>query len=794
MIQNYLKITLRTLFRNKVYSFINIGGLAVGMAVTMLIGLWVWDELSFNKYHKNYNRIAKVMQHITNNGDVQTRESVPYPLAEELRKNYGSDFKHVVLSMDDVWNVLSYGDNKFLKVGSYFEPQGIEVFGVKMLKGSADCLKDPSSIILSESVAIALFGKIDPLDKVIKMDNQYTVKVTGVYEDFPKNSTFNTVTFIAPFKLFYNRYGWVRTIADPWRANAFQIYTQVDDNADFDKVSLKIKDVKLKKVNSELAKMKPTLFLQPMANWHLYSNFKDGFNVGGRIQYIWFFGIIGAFVLLLACINFMNLSTARSAKRAKEVGVRKAIGSARGQLISQFYSESFLVVTIAFIFSLCLVQLCLPFFNELANKNIIILWSNPLFWLAGISFSVFTGLMAGTYPALYLSSFQPVKVLKGTFSIGRFASIPRKALVVMQFTVSITLIIGTIVIFRQIQYAKNRPIGYETNGLVSLPQAINEIHKHFDVVKDELYKTGAIVSICETSGPTTESWSSSSAFEWPGKDPNQLAEIPIVGTSYDYGKTIGWQMKEGRDFSKAFATDSSSVILNESAVKLMGLKNPIGKTITWFKQPFTVIGVVKNVIMQSPYEQVKPTIYNFNKEDVAYILAKINPEMSASMALSKIKTVFDKYNPSQPFDYNFVDEEYAKKFGDEVQISKLASTFAVLAIFISCLGLFGLASFVAEQRTKEIGIRKVLGATILNLWQLLSKDFVFLVMLSFLLAAPIAYFFMNSWLKKYEYRSDISWWIFVASGLGALLITLLTVSYQAIKAASANPVKSLRTE
>ncbi|WP_026997701.1 ABC transporter permease [Flectobacillus major] len=794
MIQNYLKIALRTLFKNKVYSFINIGGLAVGMAVTMLIGLWIWDELSFNKYHQDYTRIAKVMQHITNNGDVQTLESVPYPLAEELRKNYGSDFKQVALSMNDVWNVLSYGNNKFLKVGSYFEPQGIDVFGVKMLKGTRNCLNDPSSIILSESVAIALFGKANPLDKIIKMDNQYNVKVTGVYEDFPKKSTFNTVTFIAPFQLFYNRYGWVKSIDDPWKVNAFQVYVQVADNADFDKVSLKIKDVKLKKVNKELAKMKPTLFLQPMANWHLYSDFKDGFNVGGRIQYIWLFGIIGAFILLLACINFMNLSTARSAKRAKEVGVRKAIGSARSQLISQFYSESFLVVTIAFIFSLCLVQLCLPFFNELASKDIVILWSNPLFWLAGISFSVFTGLMAGTYPALYLSSFQPVKVLKGTFSIGRFASIPRKALVVMQFTVSITLIIGTIVIFRQIQYAKNRPIGYETNGLVSLPQAINEIHKHFDVVKDELYKTGAIVSICETSGPTTESWLSSNEFEWPGKDPNLLAEIPIVGTSYDYGKTIGWQMKEGRDFSKAFATDSSSVILNESAVKLMGLKNPIGKTITWYKQPITVIGVVKNVIMQSPYEQVKPTIYSFNKEDVAYILAKINPEMSASMALSKIKTVFDKYNPSQPFDYNFVDEEYAKKFGDEVQISKLASIFAVLAIFISCLGLFGLASFVAEQRTKEIGVRKVLGATVLNLWQLLSKDFVFLVMLSFLLAAPIAYFFMNSWLKKYEYRSDISWWIFVASGLGALLITLLTVSYQAIKAASANPVKSLRTE
>ncbi|MDR6563866.1 MULTISPECIES: ABC transporter permease [unclassified Arcicella] len=794
MFRNYLTIAFRNLTRNKVYSFINIGGLAVGMAVAMLIGLWMWDELSFDTYHKNHDRIAKVMQHISNNGEVQTRESVPYPLAEELRKTYGSDFKHVVLCESDVWNVLSYGNNKFLKIGNYFEPEGIEMLGVNILKGSRKGLNDPYSIMLSASVAKALFGNTDPINKIIKMDNQYAVKVTGVYEDFPSNSSFHSVSFIAPYKLFYNRYTWVKTMYDPWRANAFQIYVQIADKADFDKVSFRIKDAKLKKVNAELAKLKPTLFLQPMSKWHLYSEFKDGFNIGGRIQYVWLFGIIGIFVLLLACINFMNLSTARSEKRAKEVGVRKAIGSARSQLISQFFSESFLVVTLAFILCLFLVQLCLPFFNELADKNINILWTNPLFWLAGISFSLFTGLIAGTYPAFYLSSFQPVKVLKGSFRVGRFASMPRKVLVVMQFTVSITLIIGTIVIFRQIQYAKNRPIGYETNGLVSLPQAINEIHKHFDVVKDELLKTGAVISLCETSAPTTENWSSSTEFNWPGKDPNILAEIPNIGISYDYGKTIGWQMKEGRDFSKSFSSDSTALILNESAVKLMGLAQPIGKTISWFQQPFTVIGVVKDVIIQSPYEPVKPTVYTFTKDDVAYILAKINPEISATVALSRIESVFKKYNPSQPFDYNFVDEEYAKKFDNEERISKLATFFAILAIFISCLGLFGLASFVAEQRTKEIGIRKVLGATVFNLWQLLSKDFVVLVLLAFLIATPLSYYFMNNWIQNYAYHTNISWWIFAVTGLGALLITLLTVSFQSIKSALMNPVKSLRTE
>ncbi len=423
-----------------------------------------------------------------------------------------------------------------------------------------------------------------------------------------------------------------------------------------------------------------------------------------------------------------------------------------------------------------------------------ILWSNLFFWLISIGFIIFTALIAGSYPAFYLSSFKPIKVLKGTFKAGRFAAIPRKVLVVLQFTVSVTLIIGTIIVYQQIQFAKNRPVGYTRNRLITIPIS-SKIHDHFNAVKDELMQTGAITSIAESESPTTGIWNSTSGVSWPEKDPNLSIDFGVVLASLDYGKTVGWQIKEGRDFSRDFATDSSAFILNEAAAHFMGLKNPIGKTVTWWGKPYTVIGVINDMVMESPYDAPKPVIYNLSnglQGNVAII--KINPAVSAKDALSKIEPVFKKFNTDQPFEYQFVDEDYAKKFGNEERIGKLASFFAILAIVISCLGLFGLASFVAEQRTKEIGIRKVLGASVFNVWNLLSKDFVMLVIISFLISTPLAYYFMHNWLQNYQYRTQLSWWIFAAAGIGSLLITVLVVSSQAIKAAVANPVKSLRTE
>jgi putative ABC transport system permease protein len=793
MIKNYFKIAWRNLIKNKFSSLINIGGLAVGMAVVMLIGLWIWDEVSFDSYHKNHDRIAQVMQNVTNNGEVQTWQQVPYPLAAELRKSYGADLKYVVMSTGTNTHILAWDNKKLSKSGAFFEPQAPEMLSLKMIEGSRGALNDPSSVLITASTANAYFGNADPIGKILKIDDHMTVKVAGVYEDLPKNSTFSDLAFMAPWSLFATT-NQLDKMSEPWRPNFVSLYAQLADNADMAAVSLKIRDVKLHHVSAVLAKKKPALFLQGMDQWHLYDEFKDGKNTGGRIQYVWLFGIIGFFVLLLACINFMNLSTARSEKRAREVGIRKAIGSLRSQLVYQFFSESLLCVLLAFAISLFLVRISLPFFNEVADKEMFIPWANPAFWIMGIGFTLITSLIPGSYPAFYLSSFKPIKVLKGSFRVGHLAAIPRKVLVVLQFTVSVTLIIGTIVVFRQIQFAKNRPVGYSRDGLVYINTVTPDIHKNFEAVKADLFKSGAIISMAESGSPPIADAGSTSAVEWQGKDPNLSVDFPQDNVSYDYGKTVGWQFTYGRDFSPAFISDSSAVIINEAAVHFMGFKNLEGANIKYYGNQFKVIGVIKDLVVGSPYEQIRPTIYFLNKDANSTVVLKINPKASAKEALDKIGSVFKTYNPAQPFEYQFVDQEYAKKFGNEERIGKLASFFASLAIFISCLGLFGMASFMAEQRVKEIGVRKVLGASVFNLWGMLSKDFVLLVVISLIIATPLSYYFMHNWLQGYTYRSDISWWIFALAAIGALVITLLTVSYQGIKAALANPVKSLRSE
>jgi ABC-type antimicrobial peptide transport system permease subunit len=497
---------------------------------------------------------------------------------------------------------------------------------------------------------------------------------------------------------------------------------------------------------------------------------------------------------MLACINFMNLTTARSEKRAKEVGIRKTVGSDRWQLIRQFFAESYLIVLLAFVLSLILVYLLLPLFNEVAGKKIEIAWQSPVFWLFSLVFILITGLLSGSYPALYLSSFQPLKVLKGTFRVGRFASIPRKVLVVTQFTVSVMLIIGTVIVYQQIQHAKNRPIGYTRNGLIRIGME-QEIRDHYEAIRTELKNSRAIEEMAASNSPLTQVWNTNGGFEWEGKDPNMAVDFPNNTVSYEFGKTVNWKIKAGRDFSREFATDSAAFIINESLVKFLGFENPVGKVLKWNGEPFTIIGVVNDIMQESPFYPIRPTLYHTDSYDNMYnLVLRLNPQQNAKQSISSIEQVWKKYTPGVPFDYKFVDEEFGSKFRAEERIGKLASYFAVLAIFISCLGLFGMASFVAEQRTKEIGIRKVLGAGVVTLWRLLSIEFFVLVLVSCIIAAPIAWYYLDNWLTNYDYRIEIKWYVFVWAAFTALVITLLTVSFQAIKAAIANPVKSLRTE
>ncbi len=799
MFKNYLKIAWRNLLKNKGYSAINIGGLALGMAVTLIIGLWIADELTHNSYFTNKNTVAQVFQSQTFNNQTGTGPAIPLPLEPALRETYGDNFKHIVMSSWTNQKYLEFNDKNIARTGNFMQPGAPEMLDLKIIKGELDGLREVNAIMLNASTANALFGSTDPIGKVLKIDDQHDMMVTAVFEDIPVNNSFNETEFLMPWAHYYNTNEWMKNSQDNWGNNSFQLFVQITDNVIMQQVSERIRNLK-KNANEDTAEFNPQLFLLPMKDWCLRSNFENGQQVGGRIKYVWLFGVIGAFVLLLACINFMNLSTARSEKRSKEVGIRKSIGSQKRQLVYQFLSESFLVVLFAFIVSLLIVLLSLNGFNDLARKEIAFPWGNLSFWGFSIAFVLFTALVAGSYPALYLSSFRPVDVLKGTFKAGKYAGLPRKILVVLQFTVSVAFIIGTFIVMQQINHAKNRPVGYDKEGLVQIPTFSEAFTGKYDLMRSEFIKSGAVVEMSSSSSPTTQIWSNRGGFDWDGKPEGFQEDLAWTEVSPEYAKSLNLKIVEGRDFSREFATDSNAVLINETAKKYMGLVNPIGMLIRDDDEedpdpPMKIIGVVQDMITQSPYTPVKQGVYVFDKEgESSFYNIRLNPKQSASQNLAIVERVFKEHFPDIPFQYDFVDEEYGKKFASEERIGSLSAIFTALAIFISCLGLFGLTSFVAEQRTKEIGVRKVLGASVFNIWNMLSQDFLKLVAISCFIAIPISYYIMNGWLQEYPYRVILKWWIFLIAVIGALAITMLTVSFQAIKAANANPVKSLRTE
>lgn len=796
MIKNYLKIAWRNIVHSKVYSAINILGLAAGMAVALIIGLWVVNEFSYDKFLPNHTQLYQVEMNLTSQHDGEhTQTSLALPLTDVLRKEI-TGINHVAETdaVGNEWHDLMVGDKKLYLNGGAVGADFLKMFQLPFVSGNANsALAETNSIVLTQSTAKALFGNTDPVGKYIRLDNQQNLKVSGVLKDIPQNSTLQ-FAFLTPFGFRESNEQWIKVGRTKWTYNSFNCYVELAPGVSQAQIEPKIKELVYQR-SPEMRVVKPLVVLHAVKYWHLYNNFIKGKEAGGFIEYVRMFGIIGILVLIIACINFMNLSTARSEKRAREVGVRKAIGSQRKHLIYQFLIESILITFIAFIVAICITQLALPAFNSLTEGEIHIPFANPVFWVVMIAYVLFTGLLAGARPAFYLSSFNPVKVLKGSIQVGRAATLPRKALVVVQFTCSIALIISTVIIYQQLQYAKNRPTGYSADRLVMTDMS-GDLVKNYDALRNDLLSTGVVESVASATSPVTSVFSHTSIVNWPGKNAgDEEMNIGSIWVSPTYFKTVGMQLKDGRDFASDFNSDTLSVVVNEAAIKRMGLKMPLNAALTWnvSDKPVRIIGVVKDAVMASPFTPVEPTIFALSHYGNS-VIYRLSANANTHDAIEKIAPIFNRYNPAYPYLYHFVNEEYDKKFGLETLIGKLAGVFAGLAIFISCLGLFGLAAYVAEQRTKEIGIRKVLGASISQVWLLLSRDFILLVAISCIIASPIALYFLNGWLQKYDYRITIGPGVFVLSALAALAITLVTISFQAIRAAVANPVKSLRSE
>jgi putative ABC transport system permease protein len=792
MLKNYLKIAFRNLLRNKGFSTINIAGLAIGMAAAILILLWIQNEVSYDDFHENKDKIYEVWHRKSINGEIDCSGRISAPAARAIETDL-PEVERAVRTDQGRSHLFSFGDKKIIKEGLAVDTGFLQMFSFPMLKGNPfTALNETNSIVLTEETAQSLFGGEDAIGKILKLDNRETFTVTGILKDLPDNTRFD-FEYLLPYSSIKYEEG--EDLG--WGDNSTPTYVMLKPDADYASATSKIKFLRQKYAKGS-KEMKWELFLYPLERWRLYSSFTDGVeDNGGRSRFVKLFGIIAGFILLIACINFMNLSTARSEKRAKEVGIRKVVGAQRRSLIAQFIGESILIAFFAGIVALIIVQICLPGYNQFTGKELFINLGNIYTWIAFIGFILFTGLLAGSYPAFFLSSFQPVKVLKGTFRKVNAVITPRKALVVLQFTFAIILIICTIIVKRQIDYASSRDTGYSKDNLIYVSVS-EDIANNYSLIKNELLALGVAKSITKTNAPITERRSDGWGQKWEGKDPNDNTSFARYLADEGLGATVGLKFIQGRDFDlKQFPTDSTGLIINESALKVMKFKNPIGQTVKDLGIKWHIVGVVKDFILASPYEPIEPLLIcgakskflNFN-----IVQIKLNGNNATDENLKQAEAIFKKYNPDYPFDYKFIDEDYAKKFDNEQMQGTLAAIFSGLTIFISCLGLFGLAAYMAENRIKEIGIRKVLGATTAGITALLSKDFIRLVIISFIVAAPIAYWGMSEWLMDYTYRISINWWMFIVAGVLVILIAVITVSFQAIKAAMANPVKSLRAE
>ncbi len=782
MIKNYFKIAWISLFRNKGFSIVNILGLSIGMTCAIFILLWVKDELTFDKDQKNYETTYQVYGNRNFNNSIYTDPNIAFPLARALENGY-PQIKHAVVTSSGESHIFAYKDKKIKRVGLDVSEHFFDIFQYKFIKGNAQtAFSDRSNLVITENTAKAIFGNEDPINKIIKIDGSFPAKVTAVIANPPANSSFN-FEYVSPYN-----YEFEKEAMKEWRNSFSCVYINAKPETNITTLNRIVNEVMTKNVPNDKIS---SYFTLAMRDWHLRSDFKDGVVVGGMIEYVRLFSIIAIIILLIACINFMNLSTARSEKKSKEVGVRKTLGSSRKQLILQFFCESTLLTLIAFAFSILFVLLLLPSFNGMVNKQLSLNINEPYMWFTAFAIVIFTGIISGSYPALYLSSFNPASVLKGNNLSGKKALLPRRILVTSQFVISILLISSTIIVYKQIQHVKNRATGYASQNLIITPSS-PDLKKNYEVVKQELLNSGAIEAITRTSSPLTESWWSTGAPQWKGKSKNGDILFNGMFTDADFPKTIGLKILQGHYFQNT-PSDSSSIVFNKTAIATMGLTDPIGMEMIYGPHKYTVIGVVDDIVIESPFKPVTPLmILSDNGADRLHM--RLNKNLPLGESIKKIETIINKYNPVYPFEFSFVDEDFNKKFITEELIGKLTNIFAGLAIFICCIGLAGLTAFTIEKRTREIGIRKVLGATLLQLVSLISNEFIKLVTIAFIITIPITWLLMNKWLQNYDFKITISAWIFVAVGAIIFSLTLLIVFLNTLKTANSNPTKNLRTE
>jgi len=790
MIRNYFTIAWRNLRQHKAYSTLNISGLAVGLATTILILLWMNNELGYDQFHENRRQLYSVKMHMeVNPGEIVTHPAMPQPLAMALK----AEVPEIAYATRTTWGdpsdtkLFSYQDKTIEEKGLHVDPDFLRMFSFPLLQGNLQtALTEPYTVLITEKLAHKYFGQNQPLGKVIRVNQEADYKVVGVLKDIPTNSSLQ-FDFLMPFRDKFREDG-------PWGNNNTPTYVQLQAGVNAQQVNLKIKDF--------IAHHRPeakneALFLHANADWYLRSEFKNGqFTGGGRIVYVRLFGVIAFLVLLIACINFVNLSTARASRRAKEVGVRKAVGATKEWLIGQFLGESLLITLLAGLLAVGLVLLILPSFNDLLQKQLSLLnnpWHIPVFVLL----LILTGLLAGFYPAFVLSSFQPIRILKGLQErISNGALWLRQSLVVIQFATSILLVIGTLIIYQQIQYIQQMNLGYQKENLIwfdakGLTAGSNA--DHYEQARAGLAIVAGVRSLAVSNNKFQGPENSRQDISWPGKQAGNDILFDMIHGDYDLLPTLGMQLKAGRNFSRSFTIDTANVIINEEAARQMKLGHPVGHPITVGDLSGTIVGVVKDFNLASVHNPIRPAIIRCRPWRTWLFFARIDGQ-NVPETINRLQTAYQKLRPGYPLNYHFVDQEYEKLYRSEIQIGQLANWFSGLAFLISCLGLFGLASFTVERRTKEIGVRKVLGASLASVFTLVAKDFLKPVIVALLVASPLAWWAMHQWLNQFAYKVDIAWWVFVLAGVVTIGSSLLTVSFQSIKAALMNPVKSLRSE